>query len=1105
MKINWQNRLSQCSLFLALGLSVLCAQSAHADALDDRIKADYKGLSSRPRTRSFPKRILVGRPPAPDTYESPNGHKITRVTSIAKPPPNVADGLYKTAYFAVAENQYWVHVTGGIAGFNYWEGTFKLAAPNLGPIPYKIMEGGSQTQYQNQAAEQLTFRNQANWNKWYSRHKPNQRAPAIDFTTDLVSVLLSGQKNSGGYGIKTTSVTRTAANQIVVAGEETAPRPGSFVTTVITYPYQIIRYKAARSDSMTYRIKGANTSTSKFSEIQFLRTNGSARKYELLTIESTGKAVYESRDPSGNTVLKRHQKTLGAQHLKDISKQIEAADFYKMADPSRQPGYNPPRGASIYTTKVEDNASNQANKISYHAVTPRSRTFNIFHKEMENMLDKLANVATGTSGFSTLTLRDVRPQGNGSNFNTTTTTTLNKDGSITRQVTAPNIRSVPVVGRVTTAELKSAVALYDATDFFNQVFPIPRFANGTPYTSFTADVSGKQKSVIHSVNSVSGPKGRQILALESFLRTLKIGSGTSGFSTLTLRDVRSQGNGSNFSTTTTTTLKSDGSITRFVTAPNIRSFPVMGRLAAADLKTATTLYVTTDFFNQRFFTPLFAPGTPLSTFTAEANGKKKGVTHPASTLGGAKGQDVLALEKFLRTANIIQGFRSFESISFSTALNGFILDVRSLKINKQGIGTWSQNRNGQQVSNETAPLGQGEINEIKRLYGATEFMNQSFRPFFPGAGASYNNLTVETVQATRTFGHPVGTYTGPKANEIKALESYLGSLLKRGANATARFDELNYKVVTLATKEREEIFVRGAKVQWRKADAAGNSIGKQQIKLTPVEADKLQKLFAGADYFKQPNTFIQTRRIMRSHDYTLSLKAAGQSKTISASIYADEPANFYAFRQELHNLLKRFKSAPLLTVVGQVSVLKSLPTQVIVSGSNGRYRVVGKFKDAVEALASRTVKVQGTKDRNGDLVVTAILSPKKVTFTGVVGSKGNNITLIKNNTSYVVIGSLASAVSRYNGKTLSVEALQFENTDLDVEKILLQARRSTYAFPLTRVRSGTKVDVIAQLGREFSLVRINNSARFYYMRTSDLKPRKVKKNVGLRGALRGSR
>lgn len=1108
MKFQWPALKRALSFSLILTAALSWSSLAHADALDDGIRNNYKNQSNKPRASKFPRKVSS----RPDLFESPNGNKITRVTSILKPPPFVADGLFKTAYYAAAENKYWVHVTGGIAGFNYWEGSFDYAVPvaigkvpftdvskgvhsgarfaagangaenlvvtddagwnslvarhsnlssvtkpdfnksivlavfmglkstggystqitnihrpasgdisvfydskspapgtivtqaftapyhvvkidkipgkfkfvlnnnnptpNLGPIPYKIMDSGSISGYRERSPRQLTIRDAAAWNAFYARHKPNDRAPGFDFTKEVITVLLSGEKPSGGFGIKTNSVERTAANQIRVTGEETSPAPGSFVTTVITYPYQIIRYKAARSDVITYTIKGSQNNTPKFTEITLDRNNASARVFERLTVESTGKALYELRDSNGK-VIKSHQETLTPTHLKDTSKQIQGADFYNMADPSRQPGYNPPMGGSIYTLRAEDNPTNSVNKISYHGATPRRGSFNDLHKNLENLIDKFANVATTVGVFKTLTLREVRPQGNGSSFSTTTTTTLNVDGTITRSVTAPNIRSIPVTGHI----------------------------------------------------------------------------------------------------------------------------------SPADLGVAKQLFIATDFMNQSFATPLFSPGTPLTTLTVEAGGNKKGVTHPTSTLGGAKGQEVLALEKFLRDVTIVQGFRAFDNMKFSTALNGFILDVKTLDIDKSGNATWSQNRNGQQVSNEKGALTQGEINEINRLYAATDFMNQSFRPFFPGAGASYNNLSVTAAGNSKTFGHPVGTYTGPKATEIKALEDYLATLLKRGPKATGSFDQLTYTVKTLATGETEEIFVKGNDVQWRKADAAGNSIDKKQIKLTAAELSNLQGLYASSDYFNQPATFPQTRRIVRSHDYTLDLEANGQKKSISASIYADEPGNFAPFRQELHSLLGRFKGAQLLTVTGRVSIRESFPPQIVINDTtnNKLYRVVGSLETEVQKLGGRTVKVQGTEDANGNLDVSAILSPKQVTFTGVSSSKGGNITLVKNNTSHVVLGNLRAAVARFRGQTVSVEALQLENGDLEVQKVLTEASRNTFALPFAGVRKGDKVDIIRQFGRNFSLVRINNSGQVFFMRTGDLKPRKVTTTTGLRGALRGSR
>jgi hypothetical protein len=841
-------------------------------------------------------------------------------------------------------------------------------------IPFKIMEAGTQTAYRVRQSQQLTFRDQAQFDRFYSRHKRGQRAPRIDFSRELVSVLLSGEKTSGGYSVATKSVTRTASRQITVVAHETAPRPGSFNTTVMTYPFQIIRYPATVGDSVTYKVKGANSQNPKFTEIVFVRANASARRYEVLTVESTGKAIYELRDGGGSAVLKRHEEKLDAGQLSKISKQVQGSRFYKMSDPSRQPGYSLPPGADIFTLKVEDNPTNTAHKISYNGATARQAAFNVFHTELENLLNKLARGAVAPTLFSTLRLRDVRPQGSGSSFNTTTTTTVNKDGSITR----------------------------------------------------------------------------------------------------------------------------------FITAPNIRSIPVTGRVSSSDLKTIQKLTKATDFFAQSFLTPLYSPTTPLTTLTVEAGSRKKGVTHPSSTLGGARGRDVLALESFLRSAQIIQGFKAFDSLTYSTALNGFILDVNTLKIDKTGTASWSQNRNGQLVSNKSGALSPAEIAEVKRLYGATDFMNQRFRPFYPSAGARYNNLSASANGTTKTFGHLVGAYNVVKAAELKALEAYLDALLVRGPGASPAFDELNYKVITLATGASEEILIRGDQVQWRKADGAGNSVDKKQLKLSVAELAKLQKLYGAADYFNQPSTFPQLVRRVRSHDYELALKANGQSKTISASIFASEPANFSAFRQELDSILKRFKGPQVLTVTGKVLVRKSLPVQVVISASNKLYRVVGAKEAAVAKLSGRTVKVEGSLDPSGRLNVTAILSPKRVVFTGISSSKGGAVTLVKNNKSHVVLGALKNAVAAFKGKSVSVEALKFANDDLEVEKVFAQASRTTFAIPFTIISKGTRIDIVGQFNRDFSLVTLNGGRRTFYVRTRDLQARKVTTR-GMLGAIGSTR
>jgi hypothetical protein len=68
-------------------------------------------------------------------------------------------------------------------------------------------------------------------------------------------VIFSGEKNTGGYGIKVKSVEDIEGKTKIIV-EETAPKEGDMVTQAFTYPYIVVRMKGVTDNFQVENTKG---------------------------------------------------------------------------------------------------------------------------------------------------------------------------------------------------------------------------------------------------------------------------------------------------------------------------------------------------------------------------------------------------------------------------------------------------------------------------------------------------------------------------------------------------------------------------------------------------------------------------------------------------------------------------------------------------------------------------------------------------------------------------------------------------------------------------------------------------------------------------------
>ena len=92
----------------------------------------------------------------------------------------------------------------------------------------------------------LIIRSRAEWERLWRSHSssnlPKQELPMVDFETESVLALFSGEKRTGGYAIEVARVEEDPkATQLKVFYREIAPPPNAIVTQGLTQPFHMIK------------------------------------------------------------------------------------------------------------------------------------------------------------------------------------------------------------------------------------------------------------------------------------------------------------------------------------------------------------------------------------------------------------------------------------------------------------------------------------------------------------------------------------------------------------------------------------------------------------------------------------------------------------------------------------------------------------------------------------------------------------------------------------------------------------------------------------------------------------------------------------------------
>ena len=109
-------------------------------------------------------------------------------------------------------------------------------------VTYEIIQQGTYSGFKEAAARVITTKK--DWEELWKKHTsvlvPQPPVPELNFDTDVVAVIFSGEKRTSGYRIVIKSI-EAEGNDVVVQYMETEPPADSFTLQVLTQPFEMIK------------------------------------------------------------------------------------------------------------------------------------------------------------------------------------------------------------------------------------------------------------------------------------------------------------------------------------------------------------------------------------------------------------------------------------------------------------------------------------------------------------------------------------------------------------------------------------------------------------------------------------------------------------------------------------------------------------------------------------------------------------------------------------------------------------------------------------------------------------------------------------------------
>jgi len=85
---------------------------------------------------------------------------------------------------------------------------------------------------------QVVIRNDHQWISFWAEHHPDEAAPDVDFTRNMVIGVFSGSRPADQFAIQIVNV-RATSNSVIAEYREVLPPTGTFAVNVSVYPYDI--------------------------------------------------------------------------------------------------------------------------------------------------------------------------------------------------------------------------------------------------------------------------------------------------------------------------------------------------------------------------------------------------------------------------------------------------------------------------------------------------------------------------------------------------------------------------------------------------------------------------------------------------------------------------------------------------------------------------------------------------------------------------------------------------------------------------------------------------------------------------------------------------
>jgi len=173
------------------------------------------------------------------------------------------------------------------------------------------------------------------WGQVGRIRKPAPAPPEVDFSKQVALAVFMGQRNSGGYSIRITSV-RDTDQEVVVQVKRTSPPPGAMVTMALTQPYDIVTI-ARSGKPIKFETAAAGkphpNPGKRFEKIEVQQSGGFAGVANRYVIRGSGSFEFERSRPR-----KSAKGELPAKELAALSFAVGRQDWTKLPGKLHTPG-----------------------------------------------------------------------------------------------------------------------------------------------------------------------------------------------------------------------------------------------------------------------------------------------------------------------------------------------------------------------------------------------------------------------------------------------------------------------------------------------------------------------------------------------------------------------------------------------------------------------------------------------------------------------------------------------------------------------------------------------------------------------------------------------